>query len=176
MLLSFCFFSKQNHRKPEINFYEEIKLPAVTFSIFFFSKWDNRLCRQTAGRPGIPDQLQNIVNMFSIRRILQRPNTCKVLPQLYNIRRAALTSHAAAQEPIVDMSPQTSSQTSKETASPSYYKPLSKLDKFIPKEPSSKIVSIHNVPSTATKEDVLRLARLAFHDVDIPIQESEFKN
>lgn len=119
---------------------------------------------------------KNIVNMFSIRRILQRPNTCKVLPQLYNIRRAALTSHAAVQEPIVDMSPQTSSQTSKEAASPSYYKPLSKLDKFIPKEPSSKIVSIHNVPSTATKEDVLRLARLAFHDVDIPIQESEFKN
>jgi hypothetical protein len=113
-----------------------------------------------------------MASMLTIRRLAQRQSVCRVIPQLYSIRRAAFSSIATGQESMVDQGSPDLTQ-SKKTQTPSNYKPLPKVDKLIPKEPHSRLVSLYNLPSTATKEDILRLARMAFHNVDTTIEESK---
>jgi hypothetical protein len=112
--------------------------------------------------------------MLSIRRLLQRPATYKSVPQLFKVQEAAFRSAAInLEQQKLDMSSPSLSQKTKAPVVENY-KPLPNADVIIPREPASRLLSIQNLPNTATKEDILRLARLAFHDVDSVIQESEF--
>lgn len=72
----------------------------------------------------------------------------------------------------VNMSSPSLSQKSQAPAAENF-KPLPNTEVKLPREPASRLLSIQNLPNTATKEDILRLARLAFNDVDSAIQESE---
>ncbi|KAI9289635.1 hypothetical protein BC943DRAFT_356589 [Umbelopsis sp. AD052] len=112
--------------------------------------------------------------MLSIRRLLQRPATYKAVPQLFKVQQAAFRSAAIMlEQQKVDMNSPRLSLKSKEPAVENF-KPLPNADVIIPREAASRLLSIQNLPNTVTKEDILRLARLAFHDVDSVIQEILF--
>ncbi|KAI8578806.1 hypothetical protein K450DRAFT_245614 [Umbelopsis ramanniana AG] len=112
--------------------------------------------------------------MLSIRRLLQRPATYRAVPQLFKVQQAAFRSTAMMlEQQKVDMNSPSLSQKSKAEAVENF-KPLPNADVTIPREAASRLLSIQNLPNTVTKEDILRLARLAFHDVDSVIQEILF--
>ncbi|KAH8547571.1 hypothetical protein BGW37DRAFT_510506 [Umbelopsis sp. PMI_123] len=113
--------------------------------------------------------------MFSIRHFLLRSAACKTVTQSFTIQRAAFRSTAITleQQQKIDMSSPNLSQKIKAPTGENL-KPLPNVDVSISKEPASRLLSIHNLPNTATKEDILRLARLAFHDVDSVIQDILF--
>jgi hypothetical protein len=113
--------------------------------------------------------------MFSIRRLITSSGSCKAIQNTYSLRRAAFSTSTTIRQEVSDLSSQPLSKTTTPTPLPANYRPLQNLDRSIPKEPFTQLVSLQNLPETATKEDILRLARQAFHDPEAPIKESKLK-
>ncbi|KAM3584028.1 hypothetical protein VKS41_003996 [Umbelopsis sp. WA50703] len=112
--------------------------------------------------------------MFSIRRLITSSGSCKAIQNTYSLRRAAFSTSTTIRQEVSDLSSQPLSKTTTPTPLPANYRPLQNLDRSIPKEPFTQLVSLQNLPETATKEDILRLARQAFHDPEAPIKEILF--
>ncbi|KAJ2960351.1 hypothetical protein NQZ79_g4350 [Umbelopsis isabellina] len=111
--------------------------------------------------------------MFSIRRLITSSSSCRAIQNASSLRRAALSTSTTIRQEVSDLSSQKLSNAPPKPL-PANYRPLHNLNRSIPKEPFTELVSLQNLPDTATKEDILRLARQAFHDAETPIKEILF--
>lgn len=110
--------------------------------------------------------------MFSIRRLITSSSSCRAIQNASSLRRAALSTSTTIRQEVSDLSSQKLSNAPPKPL-PANYRPLHNLNRSIPKEPFTELVSLQNLPDTATKEDILRLARQAFHDAETPVKESK---
>lgn len=110
--------------------------------------------------------------MFSIRRLITSSGSCRAVRHAYSLRRVAFSTSTTIRQEVSELPNQKLSNAPPKPL-PANYRPLQNVNKSIPKEPFTELVSLQNLPDTVTKEDILRLARQAFHDAEAPIKESK---